>query len=126
MFAVSREVDLDDKAGNVLTVTDPIERRSEGEVVEIHSTFNRTHCQEPVVWTEPEQGGTRDMRRLNVDAEVSLVMFSVVLTLAQTHRMSCTATLRSRFLPQTVSELTSRTMNSPFAMPMETISPLGL
>lgn len=54
MFAVSREVDLDDKARDVLAVANPVEGWPQRKVVEIHSTFNRTHCQETVVWTEPE------------------------------------------------------------------------
>lgn len=56
MFAVGREVDLDDEARDVLTVADPVEGGSQRQVVEVHSTFNRTHRQEPVVWTEPGPG----------------------------------------------------------------------
>lgn len=40
VFAVGREVNLDDEAGDVLTVTNPIERWSQRKVVEIHSTLN--------------------------------------------------------------------------------------
>lgn len=54
MFAVSREVDLDDGAGDVLTVADPVEGRPKREVVEIHRTLNRSHGQEAVVRTEPD------------------------------------------------------------------------
>lgn len=53
VFAVSREVDLDDEAWDVLTVSDPVQGRSQRKVVEIHCTFNWTHSQEPIVWTEP-------------------------------------------------------------------------
>ena len=42
------------------------------------------------------------------------------------YRMSWMATLWSLFLPQTVRELTNKMMNSPFSIPMETISPFGL
>lgn len=54
VFAVSREVDLDDEPRDVLTVTDPVEGRTQRKVVEVHSTFNWTYCEEPIVWTEPE------------------------------------------------------------------------
>lgn len=40
VFAVSRKVDLDDKARDVLTVTNPVEGRSQRQVVEIHSTVS--------------------------------------------------------------------------------------
>ncbi len=40
MLAVSREVDLDDKARDVLTVANPVKGRSQREVVEIHGTLN--------------------------------------------------------------------------------------
>ena len=62
VFAVRGEVDLDHEAGDVLTVTDPVEGRPKTKVVKIHSTFNWTHCQEAVIWTEPEPRG---QNRLN-------------------------------------------------------------
>lgn len=40
MFAVSREVDLDDETRDVLTVANPVKGRSQRKVVEIYSTFN--------------------------------------------------------------------------------------
>lgn len=54
VLAVSREVQLDDKAWDVFAVADPVQRRSQREIVEVHRTLNRTHRQEAVVWAEPE------------------------------------------------------------------------
>lgn len=54
VFAVSREVQLDYKAWDVFAVADPVQRRSQRKIVEVHSTLHRTHCQEAVVWAEPE------------------------------------------------------------------------
>lgn len=118
MFAVSREVQLDDEAWDVFTVANPVQGWSQREVVEVHRMFHRTHCQKAVVRAEPEPQDQRVCREprflINQTQETKL------------YRMSWMATLRSLFLPQTVRELTSRMMNSPFSMPMETISPLAL
>lgn len=54
VLAVSREVQLDNKAWDVFTVADPVQRGSQREIVEVHSAVNRTHCQEAVVWAEPK------------------------------------------------------------------------
>lgn len=53
MSTVSWEVHLEDKAWNVLTVTNPVEGRSEWQVIKVHGTIHRTHSQEPIIWTEP-------------------------------------------------------------------------
>lgn len=54
VLAVSREVQLDNKAWNVFAVADTVQGGSQREIVEVHRALNRTHCQEAVVWAEPE------------------------------------------------------------------------
>lgn len=54
VLAVSREVQLNNKPWNVFAVADPVQGGSQREIVEVHSALDRTHCQEAVVWAEPE------------------------------------------------------------------------
>lgn len=53
IFAVGREIQLDHKSRNIFAVADPVERRTQSQIIEIDSALHRADGQQPVIRAEP-------------------------------------------------------------------------